>query len=496
MKSNEVLDYKRNLKKLNNSTKLVEFKFAHSEEQTIEKLDFHSGIAALLGRNGAGKSSVLRHINSLIHNKFSTEQRPFVETSLKILFNGQEKVINLSASVFSSFENIEEFRDRFLFLNYADLQTRIVSLLTQPNSADITVGLERVELTSNELEEISFLVGNKYQKVEFCEVEEYIDDIGDAFPFFEVQASDNSGYTTIEMGQGERILFHYWWKFHKGVERNSIILIEEPETFLFPGSQKNLSNFLIKKAVDLKLNIIISTHSSYFYKAVNKRVLLQQLNANIVGTEIPKHDYIDKLLDLEIFPRNLILVEDRAAQFIFNTLFGKYDQSILAEWQVYGAIVSYDQLRSLSINFDLSQLNRKTLVGVDAKEFDEKFIPLATEKKDQFTIINSSCIQNKKGISVIKIPGKINPDEDIRQIVCSNFSEFCSILGVDSDKYLPFKGAIQVIDAHDWLAKAEEIFGIGKAQIFSAGCQLFSSDEIIKTQMANISTFLEDLVTA
>lgn len=493
MKSHEVLDYKRNLKKLLYPTKLLEFGFKKSDKQTVEKIQFDGGIIALLGRNGAGKSSVLKHIEKLVHNRFDEFETLLIESQLKLKYHNQEVSICLSGGDYQAFSELSAFRKKFVFLNYSEMQPEITKLLSQPNAEDILDGLESVELSPSDLAEISFLVGNSYSKVEFCEIEDYSEDIGDTFPFFDVQTEDGSRYTTLEMGQGERILFHYWWKFKKGIENNSIVLIEEPEVFLFPGSQKALSHFLIKLSVDRKLNIVVSTHSNYFYREVNKRVLLQQRNAKIIPLEIPKFDQIDKLLDLELFPRNLIFVEDKSAERLFNGLFGKFDQSVLAVWQAYGAVVSYDQLKNMSMNFDLRRLNRKIIVGIDAKEFDEVFLPIASKNKNQFEIKSDSCIFNVKGISIIKIPGFINPDEDTRKVACDNFEDFCNLLELSTHEVSIFLNSLRVVNAHDWLEEAERVLGVSRTEIFMAGCNLLRGKDGVQIQLSNIRSFLEEL---
>src|ERR1019366_10504144 len=62
------------------------------------------------------------------------------------------------------------------------------------------------------------------------------------------------------MGTGELAIFFFWWSIERA-SRDAVLLIEEPETYLSPGSQEALCNFLIQAAVEKHLTLVVTSHS-------------------------------------------------------------------------------------------------------------------------------------------------------------------------------------------------------------------------------------------
>jgi predicted ATPase len=75
---------------------------------------------------------------------------------------------------------------------------------------------------------------------------------GRVAPFFEV-ALGNDRYDSRTMGAGELAILFLWWSIDRASE-DTLILIEEPETYLSPGSQQSFCAYLIASAVEKAFN--------------------------------------------------------------------------------------------------------------------------------------------------------------------------------------------------------------------------------------------------
>jgi len=72
-------------------------------------------------------------------------------------------------------------------------------------------------------------------------------------------------YSEAFAGSGENAVVTLVIEILKA-ENHSIILLDEPETCLHPGAQKKVFNFLLEQCLRKKIQIIISTHSKEFLK--------------------------------------------------------------------------------------------------------------------------------------------------------------------------------------------------------------------------------------
>ncbi|MEW9095380.1 MAG: AAA family ATPase [Clostridiaceae bacterium] len=71
------------------------------------------------------------------------------------------------------------------------------------------------------------------------------------------------------MGIEEHFLFYLYWTFSR-IDKDSVILIEEPETFISISSQQCLMNHIAYKASEMGLAIVITTHSPFIIKQVKR----------------------------------------------------------------------------------------------------------------------------------------------------------------------------------------------------------------------------------
>src|SRR5207249_4749613 len=97
----------------------------------------------------------------------------------------------------------------------------------------------------------------EYSECKIFEVPEY-DEI-EKFPYFKA-TSNGVSYGSETMGQGELSLLIVLWELLT-LPKNSILLLEEPETHVSPRSQEALMNVIAQNIVEKGIWTIVTTHS-------------------------------------------------------------------------------------------------------------------------------------------------------------------------------------------------------------------------------------------
>ncbi|MHC2597900.1 putative ATPase [Kluyvera sp. 1366] len=113
-------------------------------------------------------------------------------------------------------------------------------------------------LNDNELEIVSRILGRKYISARYIEHSLYPSQNGsDLSVIFDRGIKYSEAYA----GSGELSIVKIVTELLASNE-NTLVLLDEPETSLHPGAQRELLSFLLEMIIIKKLQIIISTHSS------------------------------------------------------------------------------------------------------------------------------------------------------------------------------------------------------------------------------------------
>lgn len=215
--------------------------------KTSSAIKLSPGINFFVGANGAGKSRILTHFYKSLTGAsfdciFSLKSIP---TEEKVVFFSTGEVSEKYRLFFKEFNNIKE---------------------------DLLNGNGEKILSDEELKEVSWLTLKKYSKFKVTEIEDYKfqgflnlydnskeNDKNITIPFFEVELAGNC-YDSRTMGSGEYSALLIWWTLNRSSEK-SVIILEEPETYLSSVVQHNISILIAKYSVKNKIFFLISTHS-------------------------------------------------------------------------------------------------------------------------------------------------------------------------------------------------------------------------------------------
>ncbi len=119
----------------------------------------------------------------------------------------------------------------------------------------------------------------------------------------EIYYQENNLSIDIEKENKGAAILHitFFLAYLKNIPSDSILLIEEPELYLFPGLQKQLRNKILEKSKNIQT--IITTHSRQFLPESSENSSVYSIKKKINQTKVyyvPEEKYIDIYEDLDI----------------------------------------------------------------------------------------------------------------------------------------------------------------------------------------------------
>lgn len=192
------------------------------------------GITILCGLNGVGKSSLIASIKAALgsadgsivsKNKFTDK------ITAKVVVEGKE---------------VDEINSDKISICYIDSDQSINCLKywEQSNVEELLEQEEPFEFPQQKLKELSEIVGKEYLS---CKSYEISDQENTFIPvFFDVTESEKKiNYNSTGMGIGEHFIIYMYYILDR-LSENSILIIEEPESYISVLSQRHFMNYILK----------------------------------------------------------------------------------------------------------------------------------------------------------------------------------------------------------------------------------------------------------
>ena len=234
--------------------------------------NFGSALTGLYGANGVGKTILLRAIWAALSwddAKLKPEIRERIhkgKVSVSLDLNGAptSACLNLTDS------NNTHWQKAPVSSIYIDTSIEAPMLQRFYYSIgeleELLGAYSFVELRKGETKLLSELLRKNYKKIELVEVDEF-DEFGfeagygwSAIPFFRLE-DEHRKYDIRSASLGEVAGLLIYWQLRRA-ERGSLILLEEPESFLSEISQAALVNLMAVFADRSSFSIIFTSHSS------------------------------------------------------------------------------------------------------------------------------------------------------------------------------------------------------------------------------------------
>jgi predicted ATPase len=133
----------------------------------------------------------------------------------------------------------------------------------------------------------------------------------------------NINYSEAFAGSGETAIVILVHKIFNA-EKESLILLDEPETSLHSGAQNRLMSFLLEQCINKKHQVVISTHSPFLIENMPDESIKVFSTLTTTGKFTINSDrsYKEAFHELEIENTNkkIILVEDKTAKILIDKI--------------------------------------------------------------------------------------------------------------------------------------------------------------------------------
>lgn len=440
MRSAKTEDYWRKISKRNFNSYVKHIDL--NGHNGIEKINIKPGIFAICGLNGAGKTTIISAIKDVIGMPRSIQDEMKIgDASITgtIVYNkkyydcsNEETKRLVSDGVTNDEINFIEYSQAVTMLDFFWKQDNIEELIEQYDMSDLEIVIVR---------EISYLVGKQYTKIFICEVEE-IEGIG-TIPFFKVEI-DDATYDSRSMGIGEHCLMYIYWVIMKS-HNDSIVILEEPESFVGIQSQINLMNFIAKASAEKGISFIITTHSPFILdKIENKNICIISRASGMTGISNPCEQMSAKtILGGKDSIKGTFFVEDDIAKLFLTILLEKEDTYSYRNYtiEVAGSASMITKVLqcpcSPNIKYKFVGIydeDQRNIVDISKNNWPTCFLP---PHKDVESTMKAMFSEPDK---VKKLSEKINKSLDVILIALSQISgedhhdwlmDFCHVISAD-----------------------------------------------------------------
>lgn len=390
----------------------------------INEINFGDGIRCICGLNGAGKSTIIAAIKAIIGLPLEEQDQVKIETNIfegTFIYNSEE----IRCSSIKGNRLIDIVTD-IECIKYIDASRSIRVLdffLHQENIDELIEQSESTELDTEIVAKINYLVGKNYQKIQMYELDDILG--FDTIPFF-VVSEGNMEYDTRKMGMGEHFLFYIYWMLLI-TPKNSLVVIEEPETFVGVNSQRGIMNTIAMMADEKGCSFLITTHSPYILQNVsdNHINILARASGMVSIRTVNDQNDIDTLLGIKQRINGTFFVEDEMAKIFLSQLL-KHEAPSLSKRYLIEIAQSSSQI-SQCLQFIKTDNIRYSFVGVydadqkekiDGQKLKWPFVFLPVEKDVEREILK--YLSEKK--NVINIAKKLGKEEDVLVIALNAVS--------------------------------------------------------------------------
>ncbi|MFZ5842504.1 MAG: hypothetical protein ACOY3E_06320 [Pseudomonadota bacterium] len=380
--------------------------------ESLNAIKISSRITAVVGVNGSGKTGLLRGVSEILNGGRHSH---FRERPLKI--SGQFRGGKLDVVAGS---NLPDGLN-VLFCDISKETHELISILKGfGDLEDLMSQAGPRLLKGEELSAFRYACFKQYDEVKVFELErpaeltiseDAVEDGRDVVPHFVVKIG-NIVYDSLSMGFGELCICYLVWKMW-GLERSSILLLDEPDSHLSPPSRRALLDLLAFYADQKDFWVFFSSHAvdSLHRLSESEISLIYSENADVPPRLALASDKraVIRTLGLSTGRRLIILVEDVDAEEALVQILRKYGSEICDCIEVKSSVLGAEQLIGLQRQIPKDIAAFKILVVLDG------------DKRDAF----------KSSDDVLFLPGDEDPILQAMNLVLADCQDFCKRMGIE-----------------------------------------------------------------
>lgn len=332
MRAARIADFKRRIRERAESwpLKLTRLAFLDVPGLGTTELALTSPFTVVSGPNGVGKTTVLRALWSVADNALA---QPLPGSSIKLTSGSVTLDFEWKGAASRSEVSFVagqptggvQFPVPVVHIDASEEPRRHQrDFCTFDSLDDLLNGVSGSAVNNKSVQMLSFICRRDYKEITLYEVE------GDngVLPFFEV-AVDSERYDSRTMGAGEITALYIWWAVERA-EANSLILIEEPETFLSPTCQESLCLYILSATVEKQLVTVLTSHSAKIVNSIadGSRLFLYKGAGGVKHAANPVSPAMLNTVGIEAVVNTICMVEDEAARMFLESLIELFDPSL------------------------------------------------------------------------------------------------------------------------------------------------------------------------
>lgn len=471
MRSSAVKDYWGKYLKINHQIEIKEIDLKGING--IEKLELKKGIFAICGLNGVGKSTIISAIKSIIGIDLNVKDRLRILKEIDGIVNVQQKnEINITSSNGKRLiDVISKEENKYLYLEHEQAIDIVNRITKETNFDELLEQYDEYPMNKAQLEEISYIIGKDYKEVYVTEIED------DSFrlPFFKVNCNGVQ-YDSTKMGVGEHILFYYYIMIQK-VEKDGIVIIEEPESCISVRSQERFMNFMAKKHSEEKIQLIVTTHSPFIIKNIPpSNIVLVDRYEEYAFIYKGEEKRLIQELGLDINKKGVIYVEDNLAKLFLRRILNDCNNRFLLEdydiKYVNGEAEITSRLKSECTEIDFN------IIGVYDGDMRERLSPkVKAELKWNY----------------IFLPSREELEVEFRNCVKEKRDIFISMVKREKRDVLSALSAVEGDNYHDWFINLYKKLNLTLEELFNILYNLWIEREENKKLVEEFINELESI---
>jgi hypothetical protein len=352
---------------------------------------------------------------------------------------------------------------------FLDTSTESVALsrlfATQENLTELLETVSPVVAGEDDLKAISYLVGKDYESCCVYELDDFADQ--DTVPYFKAKCG-GATYGSESMGLGELSLHLLYWQL-KRITPRSILLWEEPETYVSFRSQTALLNILAKICDEKAVWAILTTHSAGILSQIPPEhvKIAYRSGAETRVIENPSDESLRSLVGIESSFDGLFVLEDEVAAAFAIEWISHIEPQMLHK---YDFVVGGSEADLIEIAKRLPRLDWLKTIFV----FDGDVV-----RGDTINRIIDICSF---------LPGASAPEELLRASVSAN--GLANRLGIKEEEAAFALSELQGSDHHDWLNGLAARLKVARNTLIKALYEIWlssgSNAEIAKKAFADL----------
>ncbi len=340
---------------------------------------------------------------------------------------------------------------------------RMLTLGNEPNFDDLLNGVEAYEWSGDELRNANYVVGKQYTSVSTVEIEDPSRE-DEVLPVIVVSDGD-AAYDFRTMGLGEFAALVTLWRLRQ-VKAGTVILLEEPETYLSARASIALLDVLAARIDTTRLYAVVTTHSPgvMSHSPLEQLVLLAPGPDGAIALRTPESRHeLDQMLGVPAGNVRLVLVEDETARTMVEELLGRYTG-----------------MSSRSVRVVITK-------GASALEATCRGFP-ASEALSLVGILDGDrALPGDARWPVLGLPGPENPDALLRRAASADLDAFAAVLGRGATLVRTAVSSLTGIDEHDWFVELATALSIRSRDVVRAAFSVLLEDPQLDSQCRDLA---------